>query len=179
MAISSQLRPQPQANGTAPATATMGPTMKNHSKAISALPFPCSARNGLGPSGAASAGEDLAGGSFGCLDRLLGTGHLLAYRRLGLDADVAIPGASAQGREQIGALGARLFIGVSTSPFTELLRLDCGGYIVSEITSAVLTTPLVIPQMRYQLPKIVSLFGCVVQMQPTATTGSVPARTVV
>ena len=35
--------------GTAAASATMGPTMKNHSKVISPLPFPFSARSGLGP----------------------------------------------------------------------------------------------------------------------------------
>jgi ketosteroid isomerase-like protein len=61
-----------------------------------------------------------------------------------LDADVAIPGASAQGREQIGALWGAFISAFPDGQLTELLRLDCGGYIVSE--NGTHTAPLVTPQ---------------------------------
>jgi hypothetical protein len=64
-----------------------------------------------------------------------------------LDADVAIPGASAQGREQIGALWGAFISAFPDGQLTELLRLDCGGYIVSENNlSGTHTAPLVTPQ---------------------------------
>jgi len=69
-----------------------------------------------------SAGEDLARGSFGCLDRLLASGHLLAYRFRGLDADIAIPEASTQGREQIGARWGAITLAFPDGRLTELLR---------------------------------------------------------
>ena len=63
------------------------------------------------------------------------------------DADVAIPGASAQGREQVGALWAAFISAFPDGELTELLRLDCGGYIVSENNlSGTHTAPLVTPQ---------------------------------
>jgi hypothetical protein len=49
-----------------------------------------------------------------------------------IDADVAIPGASAQGREQIGALWSAIISAFPDGRLTELLRLDCGGCIVPE-----------------------------------------------
>ena len=64
-----------------------------------------------------------------------------------LDADVAIPGASAQGREQIGALWGAFISAFPDGQLTELLRLDCGGYIVSENNlSGTHTGPLDTPQ---------------------------------
>jgi steroid delta-isomerase-like uncharacterized protein len=64
-----------------------------------------------------------------------------------IDADVAIPGASAQGREQIGALWGAFISAFPDGQLTELLRLDCGGYIVSENNlSGTHTAPLVTPQ---------------------------------
>jgi steroid delta-isomerase-like uncharacterized protein len=63
------------------------------------------------------------------------------------DADVAIPGASAQGREQVGALWGAFISAFPDGELTELLRLDCGGYIVSENNlSGTHTAPLVTPQ---------------------------------
>jgi len=63
------------------------------------------------------------------------------------DADVAIPGASAQGREHVGALWAAFISAFPDGELTELLRLDCGGYIVSENNlSGTHTAPLVTPQ---------------------------------
>jgi ketosteroid isomerase-like protein len=64
-----------------------------------------------------------------------------------IDADVAIPGASAQGREQIGALWGAIISAFPDGRLTELLRLDCGGHIVSENNlSGTHTAPLVTPQ---------------------------------
>ena len=64
-----------------------------------------------------------------------------------IDADVAIPGASAQGREQIGALWGAIISAFPDGRLTELLRLDCGGHIVSENNlSGTHTGPLVTPQ---------------------------------
>lgn len=63
------------------------------------------------------------------------------------DADVAIPGASAQGREQVGALWGAFVSAFPDGELTELLRLDCGGYIVSENNlSGTHTAPLLTPQ---------------------------------
>jgi hypothetical protein len=78
-------------------------------------------------------------------------------------------------REQIGALRGASMSAFPDGRLTELLRLDCGGYIVSEITSAVQTAPFVIPKMRHRLPKIGSPFGCAAALRPKATTGCVPA----
>jgi hypothetical protein len=71
-----------------------------------------------------------------------------------------MPGASAQGREQIGAFSGGFISALPDGRLTELLRLDCGGYIVSETTSAVPIRHRWYTQMRHQLPEIVSPFGC-------------------
>jgi hypothetical protein len=64
-----------------------------------------------------------------------------------LDADVAIPGARVQGREQVGALWGAFISAFPDGQLTELLRLDCGGYIVSENNlSGTHTAPLATPQ---------------------------------
>jgi predicted ester cyclase len=64
-----------------------------------------------------------------------------------LDADVAIPGARVQGREQVGALWGAFISAFPDGQLTELLRLDCGEYIVSENNlSGTHTAPLATPQ---------------------------------
>jgi steroid delta-isomerase-like uncharacterized protein len=63
------------------------------------------------------------------------------------DADVVIPGASVRGREQVGALWGAFISAFPDGQLTELLRLDCGGYIVSENNlSGTHSAPLVTPQ---------------------------------
>jgi steroid delta-isomerase-like uncharacterized protein len=63
------------------------------------------------------------------------------------DADVVIPGASVRGREQVGALWGAFISAFPDGQLTELLRLDCGEYIVSENNlSGTHTAPLVTPQ---------------------------------
>src|SRR5512132_429070 len=63
------------------------------------------------------------------------------------DADVAIPGATVRGRDQVGALWGAFISAFPDGQLTELLRLDCGTYIVSENNlSGTHTAPLVTPQ---------------------------------
>jgi steroid delta-isomerase-like uncharacterized protein len=63
------------------------------------------------------------------------------------DADVVIPGATVQGRDQVGALWGAFISAFPDGQLTELLRLDCGTYIVSENNlSGTHTAPLVTPQ---------------------------------
>jgi hypothetical protein len=73
------------------------------------------------------------------------------------DADVVIPGASVRGREQVGALWGAFISAFPDGQLTELLRLDCGTYIVSENNlSGTHTAPLVTPQGEVQLPETMS-----------------------
>jgi steroid delta-isomerase-like uncharacterized protein len=64
-----------------------------------------------------------------------------------LDADVVIPGASVHGREQAGALWGAFISAFPDGHLTEILRLDCGEYVVSEHNlSGTHTAPLVTAQ---------------------------------
>jgi hypothetical protein len=64
-----------------------------------------------------------------------------------VDADVVTPGASVRGREQVGALWGALISAFPDGRLTEILRLDCGEYIVSENNlSGTHTAPLMTPQ---------------------------------
>ena len=76
------------------------------------------------------------------------SGDLDGLKRLyAVDAEVVTPAARVRGQEQIGALWGAMISAFPKGRLTELLRLECGEYVVSENNlSGPHTAPLVTPQ---------------------------------
>ena len=76
------------------------------------------------------------------------SGDLDGLKRLyAVDAEVVSPGAKVQGQEQIAALWGAMISAFPKGRLTELLRLECGEYVVSENNlSGTHTAPLVTSQ---------------------------------